>query len=179
MRGPLLSGPVGSPAALERVCQIVRPRGPAVVLSALWLAQTLAAQVPVTALIEGDKRRGARRAVRRAARSGQPLMVVTAGEALPMGPGRAGCILVESLSQITDDGAAADLLARLASSLRGDGLLLAVEATKSPAVEARVAGLFLAAALSAVAQERPREGVLLTLGSPGPGQVVAARLPAE
>jgi predicted O-methyltransferase YrrM len=179
MRGPILSGPVGSKVTLERVCQIVRPRGPAVVLSALWLARTLAAQVPVTALIEGDKRRGARRVVRRAARAGQPLMVVAAGEALPMAPGQAGCILIESLSEIADDAAAADFLARLAATLRRDGILLAVDATKVPAVEARVAGLFLAAALGEVAQERPREGALLTLGRPGPDPVVAARLPAE
>lgn len=179
MRGPLLSGAVGSRVALERVCQIVRPRGPAVVLSALWLARALSTQVPVTALIEGDQRRGARRVVRRAARAGQSLMVVTAGEALPMAPGRAGCVLVESLSGITDDRMAADFLARLAGTLRSDGLLLAVDATKAAAVEARVAGLFLAAALGSVAQERPREGVLLTLGRPGPASVVAARLPAE
>jgi hypothetical protein len=179
MRGPLLSGPLGSPVTLERVCQIVRPRPPAVVLSALWLAQTLATQVPVTALIEGDKRRGARRVVRRAARTGRPLMVVTAGETLPVGPRRAGCILVENLAGIADDAAAADFLARLAGALRADGLLLAVDTTKSAAVEARVAGLFLGAALARIAQERPRDGVLLTLGSPGPGAVVAARLPPE
>jgi hypothetical protein len=170
---------VGSPATLDRLCQIVRPRGPAVVLSALWLAQTLARQVPVTALVEADKRRGAKRAVRRAARAGQPLMVVTAGEALPMAPGRAGCIIVDRLSDITDDAAAADFLVRLTGALRADGILLAVDATKLPAVEARLSGLFLAAALAGVAQERPREGVLLTLGSPGPSAVVTARRPPE
>jgi hypothetical protein len=88
-------------------------------------------------------------------------------------------VLVENLSGIADDAAAADFLARLAGSLRTDGLVLAVEATKSAAVEARVAGLFLAAALAGVAQERPRDGVLLTLGHPGPASVVAARLPPE
>jgi predicted O-methyltransferase YrrM len=179
MRGPLLSGPVGSPAALERLCQIVSPRPPAVVLSALWLARSLAAHVPVAAFIEPDKRHGARRIVRRARRAGQPLMVVTAGEVLPVGAGCAGCVLVENLAGIADDAAAADFLARCAAALRAGGVLLAVDATRSPAVEARVAGLFMAAALAGVTQERPRDGVLLTLGNPGPAAVVAARLPAE
>src|SRR3954454_7655228 len=157
MRGPLLSGPIGSKVALERVCQIARPRAPAVVLSTLWLGQTLAAaQTPVTALVEAEQRRRGKGAVPRAARAGQPLMVVTAGGALPVAPGRAGCILVERLSDIEDDQEAADFLARLARALRADGVLLAVDATKLPAVEARVAGLFLAAALAGIAQERPR-----------------------
>jgi predicted O-methyltransferase YrrM len=179
MRGPLLSGPLGSSVTLARVCELVGARGPTVVLSALWLARALAGQMPVTALIEADKRRPALRVVRQAARTGRPLMVVTAGEALPMSMGRVGCILVENLAAIADDAEAADYLAELAPALREDGLLLALDATKNPAVEARLAGLFMAAALGAVAQERPRDGALLTLGRPGPAPVVAARLLPE
>src|SRR5205814_10223343 len=73
MRGPLLAGPIGSSAMLERVCSIAGERAPALVLSALWLAERLATRLPVTVLIEADKRRGARRAVRRAVKDGQRL----------------------------------------------------------------------------------------------------------
>jgi hypothetical protein len=161
---------------LARVCAIARERKPAVVLSALWLAERLATEVPVTVLIEAEKRRGARRAVRRAAREKQPLMVVAAGEELPMALGQSGCILVENLSEIAGDAEAADFLAYLAPSLKPDGVLLALDATKSPATEARVASLFLAAALTGIAQERPRDGAVLTIGGAAPAAVLAARL---
>jgi len=161
---------------LERVCQIVRERGPALVLSALWLAEQLAAQVPVTVLIESDKRRGAKRVVRRAAQLGQRLMVVAAGEELPVAGQSAGCILVENVAEIEDEAAAVEFLAGLAPLLRADGVLLALDATKNPAIEARLAALFLAAALTGIAQERPREGALLTIGGAASAAVLAARL---
>jgi hypothetical protein len=177
MRGPLLAGPIGSSAMLARVCAIARERKPAVVLSALWLAERLATEVPVAVLIEADKRRGARRAVKRAARENQPLMVVAAGEELPVAVQQAGCILIENVSEIADDAEAADFLAHLAPALRSDGVLLALDATKNPALEARVAGLFLAASLTGIAQERPRDGAVLTIGGAAPAPVLAARLP--
>jgi hypothetical protein len=176
MRSALLAGPIGSSAMLERVCSIARERSPAVVLSALWLAERLAGQVPVAALVESDKRRGARRVVRRAERGGKRLVVVAAGEELPVARQRAGCIVVESVSEISDDTEAAEFLARLAPTLRSDGVLLALDATKNPVVEARLARLFLAAALTGIAQVRPREGALLTIGGPAPAPVLAARL---
>lgn len=160
---------------LERVCHIARERAPAVVLSALWLAERLAGQLPVTVLVEPDKRRGARRAVRRAAKDGQRLLIVAASEELPVAERCAGCVLVEGLSDIADDQEAVHYLLRLAPALRPDGVVLALDATKSPAVEARMAGLFLAAALTGIAQERPRDGALITIGGPAPAPVVAAR----
>ena len=161
---------------LERVCLIARERAPALVLSALWLAERLATQLPVTVLIEPDKRRGARRAVRRAAKDGHRLMVVAAGEEIPVGAEHAGCILVENLSEIADDAEASAFLLRLAPALRPEGLILALDATKSPDVEARLAGLFLAAALANVAQQRPREGALLTLGARPDAAVLLGRV---
>ena len=160
---------------LERVCGIARERAPALVLSALWLAERLATQLPVTVLIEPDKRRGARRAVRRASRDGQRLMVVAATEELPVVGQGAGCVVIENMSEIESDAEAAAFLVRLAPVLRPGGVLLALDATKNPAVEARLAGLFLAAALTGIAQEHPREGALLTIGSPAPAAVLAAR----
>jgi hypothetical protein len=176
MRGPLLSGPVGSSAMLERVCNIAKQRAPAVVLSALWLAERLAGELPITVLVEADKRRGAKRAVRRARQEGRHLMVVAAGEELPVAVQGAGCVLLEGLSDIEDDREAADYLARLAPVLRPDGVVLALDATKKPSVEARVAALFMAASLTGIAQERPRDGAVLTIGGPAAAPVLAARL---
>jgi predicted O-methyltransferase YrrM len=176
MRGPLLAGPIGSSAMLERVCLIARERAPALVLSALWLGERLATQLPVTVLIEADKRRGARRAVRRAGKDGRRLMVVGAGEELPVGQERAGCILVENLAEISEDAEAAAFLVRLLPVLRSDGLLLALDATKSPAVEARLSSLFLAAAFTNIAQQHPREGALLTIGGRPAAAVLGSRV---
>jgi predicted O-methyltransferase YrrM len=161
---------------LERVCLIARERAPALVLSALWLGERLATQFPVTVLIEADKRKSARRAVRKAAKDGQRLMVVSAGEQLPVGDQRTGCVLVENLAEITDDAEAVAFLHRLSPALRPDGLVLALDATKNPAVEARLAGLFLAAALTNIAQQRPREGALLTIGGCPPAAALASRV---
>src|SRR4051812_42882559 len=124
MRGPLLAGPIGSSVMLDRVVAIARERSPAVVLSALWLAERLATQLPVAVLLEGDKRRGARRVVRRAGRDGQRLMVLAAGEALPVGDGRAGCVLIENLAEIEDDVEAVTFLGGLAPALREGGVVM-------------------------------------------------------
>lgn len=176
MRGPLLSGPVGSPAALQRLCELLRDRRPVAVVSALWLAEALAGAMPITALTEPDKRAQARRAVARLKRRGRGLDVVIAGEDLPLGPGSLGAAIVESPTEIEEEEAAAELLVTLAATLRPDGLLIAVDATKDPAAEARVAGLFLAATLTEITQERPREGALLTVGAAPPAAVLAARM---
>jgi hypothetical protein len=146
-----------------------------VVLSALWLAETVSREVPVTAFIEADKRRGARRVVRRAAKAGKKLLVAAAGEELPVGIGSAGCVLVESLSEIADDDQAAEFLVRVTRGLRPGGLVVALDATKNAVTEARLAGLFLSAALVGIAQERPRDGALLTIGAPAPAAVLAGR----
>jgi hypothetical protein len=162
---------------LERVCLIARERAPALVLSALWLGERLATQLPVTVLIEAEKRRGARRAIRRAAKDGQRLMVVAAGEEIPVGGERAGCVMVENLSEITDDVEASAFIGRLLPALRPDGLLLALDATKSPAVEARLSALFLAAALTNISQQHPREGAVLTIGVRPPAAVLLSLPP--
>jgi hypothetical protein len=163
MRGPLLSGAVGSPAALARLCQILRAKPPAVVLSSLWLARELAEEIPVVAVLEREVAKAARRALKKAQAAGHRLAAVVAGEALPLAPGRAGALVVESLLEI-EDAEAVDFLLGLAATLRPDGVVVALDRTKDPVAEARAAGTFLAAGLTHIAQERPREGALLTLG---------------
>jgi hypothetical protein len=175
MRGPLLSGALGSPATLDRVCSLLQGHEPIVVLSALWLAETLATDLPILALVEEDKRSAAVRAVKRANKAGRRLMVVSAGEDVPLRRGTVGAILIENLMEVEDLAAAEELLVGLLPALRPDGVIGSLDATKSQEVEARVSGLFLAAALTRIAQFRPREGALLTLGSAPSPTIIAAR----
>jgi len=182
MRGPLLSGAVGSPAALGRLCQVLRAKPPAVVLSSLWVAAELAAEIPVVALVEREVQKAARRTLRKAQGAGHRLTMVVAGEALPLSPGHAGALVVESLLELAPADAV-EYLQALAPALRPEGVVVALDRTKDAAEEARVAGAFLAAGLARIAQERPREGALLTLGfAPRPALLAAlataARAPA-
>jgi len=176
MRGPLLSGALGSPATLGRVCAFLAERSPVVVLSALWLAETLAAEMSVLALVEEEKRGAAARAQRRARKQGHPLAVMVAGSEVPLGRGTVAAVLVDSLVDIEEESAAADLLLGLLPALRPDGVVLSLDATKSPALEARVAEIFLAAGLARITQVRPRDGALVTAGFAPHPAVVAARI---
>lgn len=176
MRGPLLSGALGSPATLGRVCGLVRERSPVVVLSALWLAETLATELPVLALVEEEKLSAAVRAQRRARKHGHPLAITVAASELPLGRGTVGAFLVDSLVDIEEESATTELLLGLLPALKPDGIVLSLDPTKSPALEARVAGCFLAASLANVTQLRPRDGALLTAGYVPHPAIVAARL---
>jgi hypothetical protein len=175
MRGPLLSGALGSTVTLDRVCGLVHGRQPIVVLSALWLAETLATRFPVLALVEEDKRSAALRAAKRANKSANPLLFVSAGEELPLGRGTVGAVLIENLMDVEDQGAAEELLVGLLPALRSDGVVISLDATKHQETEARLAALFLAAALTNIMQIRPREGAVLTVASAPPLTVTAVR----
>ena len=175
MRGPLFSGPIGSPATLDRVCRVVRDYGPPLVLSALWLAERLAQQFPVAVLVEPDKRRGARSAVRQAAKNGRALLVVVAGEDLPVQTARMGCVIVENLAGIEQDETAISYLAEMATVLRPGGLVIALDVIKDLRTEERAAGLLLAAGYTGLAQERPREGALISVGHPPTAAALTAR----
>ena len=175
MRGPLLSGALGNPATLARVCALVGERSPIVVLSTLWLAETLASEMPILALVEEDKRNAAVRARRRARKQGHPLSIMVAASDLPLGERTVGAVLVDSLVDIEEQPAAIDLLLGLLPVLKRDGIVVSLDATKSPALEARVAEIFLAASLTRIAQIRPRDGALLTAGYAPHAAIVAAR----
>lgn len=178
MRGPLLSGTLGSQATLDRVCSLVREHAPVVVLSTLWLAETLAAEMPILALVEEEKRAAARRSKRRAGKLGLPLTLVMAASDLPLTPASTGAVLVDSLIDIEDEAAAVDLLLGVLPTLRPGGILLSLDATKSPDLESRVAKTFLAASLTGISQMRPRDGALLTLGRAPHPAITRARLRA-
>src|SRR5512133_729935 len=158
MRGPLLSGVLGSSATLGRVCGLVREHQPVVVLSALWLAETLATELPVLALVEEEKRGAAARAQRRARKQGIPLDIMVAGSEVPLAKDVVGAFLVDSLVEIEEASAATDLLLGLLPALKPDGIVLSLDATKSPSLEAHVAQIFLASSLVHITQVRPRDG---------------------
>jgi len=178
MRGPLLSGTLGSQATLARVCGLVREHSPVVVLSTLWLAETLATEMPILALVEEDKRASALRTQKRARKSGVPLSIVMAASDLPLRPGSVGAVLVDSLVDIEEPAAATDLLLGVLPTLKSDGIVVSLDATKNPDLEARVSGIFLAASLSQITQMRPRDGALLTVARAPHAAVTAARLRA-
>jgi hypothetical protein len=176
MRGPLLSRALGNPATLARVLDLVREHSPVVVLSALWLAETLAAELPMLALVEEDKRGAATRAQRRARKQGLPLSVMVAGSEVPLANGAIGAVLVDSLVEIEEETAAVDLLLGLLPVLKPDGIVVSLDATKNPTLEARVAEVFLAASLTRIIQVRPRDGALVTTGRAPHPAITAARL---
>jgi hypothetical protein len=172
MRGPLLSGPIGSASALARLAALLQP--PVVVLSSVWLAAELATETPVVLLVEPDAVKAARRAQRKAQEAGRRLLVVTAGEAVPLAAGSVGALVVEGLSEV-EERAALDFLQSLAPVLGPAARLVALDNTKDPAIEARLAGLFLAAGLRHITQERPKEGALLTVADAPAAALIAAR----
>ena len=178
MRGPLLSGALGSPATLGRVCSLVAEHSPVVVLSALWLAETLATEMPILALVEEEKRAAAVRAQRRAHKQRHPLAIMVAGSEVPLAEGAVGAVLVDSLVDIEEESAATDLLLGLLPALKPDGIVISLDATKSPALEAHVAEIFLAASLAHITQLRPRDGALLTTARAPHPAIVTARMRA-
>jgi len=163
MRGPLLSGPLGSAASLAALTRWLAGASPVVVLGPTWLAETLAEAMPVLFLDEPDDRRVLVRARRRAQKTSRPLQIGIAGADLPIARGSLGALVVENVAGLSADEAARWVEA-LVPCLRPGGRLVAADATASAAAAARVAGVFLSAALIDLTQEWPRDGVLLTAG---------------
>lgn len=175
MRGPLLSGPLGSAATLAAVARWLRPHGPMVALGPSWLGATLSAELPVLALVGPDERDVARKAQRRAAREARRFQAAFGGSSLPLRPGGVGAILVEGLCDLGHE-ESARYVVELVRALRPGGRLVALDATREREAEARLGGVFLAAALVDLAQEIPREGVVMTVGAAPSAAVMRARL---
>jgi hypothetical protein len=174
MRGPLLSGPLGSATSLAALGRWIDGASPLVVLGPVWLAETLAATTRVLFLDEPDDRRVLVRARRRADKLSRPLAIAIAGADLPLRRGSLGALVVENAAGLPVD-EAARWIAALVPCLRPGGRLVAVDATGSPDAAARVAGVFLSAALIDLAQEWPRDGVVVTAGAAPAAVVVDAR----
>jgi hypothetical protein len=181
MRGPLLSGPLGGTACLEAIVRWVGtppPARPLVVLGPLWLGETLSQTVPVVMLVEGEDRPGVRRTRRRSGRSGRLFEVSLAGADLPLRPRSLQTVLVENVAGLEAE-AATKWLHALAPLLHPGGRLIAADATASTTAMSRVAGAFLAASLVDLVQERPREGVVLTVGRAPAESIMAVRYPTR
>ena len=177
MRGPLLSGPLGGADVLDALARRLESVGPVAIIGPLWLGEALSATVPVVLLTEPEERNRARRVARRAAVAGRRLTIVVAGVDLPLRAGCVGAMLVDGAATLEAD-AVARWMAVLIPTLRPGGCLIAADVTANPAVEARLAGVFLSAALVGVVQERPRDGVVLTVGLAPVPSVVHTRFAA-
>ncbi|HET6281659.1 MAG TPA: hypothetical protein VFH73_11855 [Polyangia bacterium] len=177
MRGPLLSGAVGSAASLQAVVRWAAGAQPVVVLGPLWLGETLAQALKVVMLVEADDRASVKRARRRAVKAGRALEIALAGAELPMPLRSVSALVVENVAGL-EAAAAANWLGALVPTLRPGGRLIAVDATSSTSAMARVAGVFLASSLIGLIQERPRDGVVLTVGMAPSAAVMAARFPS-
>jgi hypothetical protein len=174
MRGPLLSGPLGSAPALEALARLTAGFDPLVVLGPLWLGHALAASARVLMLVEPDDRAPVVRARRRAVKAGRPLHVALAAAELPLRRGALGALVVENVAGLPPEDAQRWIEA-LVPCLRPGGRLIAADATARPDAAARVAGVFLAATLIDPAQEWPRDGVVLTVGAAPAAAIAAAR----
>jgi hypothetical protein len=150
MRGPLLSGAIGSPATLRLLVDLVRGHAPIAVIGPPWLAEKLQA--------DGE-------------------VAVLAAEGLaPIAPGSLGAVMVENLGTRAIPEVVAFLL-RLAELIRPGGKVLALDRTKDLALQAQLTTAFLAAGFGDIRQARPRAGALVTSGvvpDPRVRQVLAA-----
>lgn len=165
---------MGSASTLDAVVRWLDVASTVVVIGPLWLGEVLSTRVRVLLLTEPEERQHARRVVKRTTGTDHRLTVALAGVDLPLFAGSVDALLVESAS-VLDAESIARWMATLVPAIRPGGRLLALDATDNPAAEARLSGLFLAASLGEIVQERPREGVVLTVGVAPPAPVIAAR----
>jgi hypothetical protein len=170
----LLSGPIGSAPALAALVRRTAGLGPVVVLGPPWLADAVARGGRALAVVEAASRPLALRTLRRARKDRRPLDVALAAGELPFKRGALPALVVENVAGLPAADAAR-WLGALVPCLRPGGLLIAADATSSPAAAARVGNVFLSVALTGIVQEWPREGAVLTVGVAPPAAIVAAR----
>jgi hypothetical protein len=176
VKGPLLSGALGSAPTLAAVLRWTEGRAPVVVIGPPWLGDAVATASRVLVLVEPEARPIAVRARRRARKQNRALDVALAAAELPLARGLLPALVVENVGGLQDD-EARRWLAALVPCLRPGGRLIAADATSSKTAAARVAGAFLSAALIDIVQEWPRDGALLTIGVAPTSSVIKARFP--
>ena len=177
VKGPLLSGALGSAPTLAAVLRWTEGRTPVVVLGPPWLGDAIASAGRALVLVEAETRPIALRARRRALKQNRALDVALAGAHLPLGRSVLPALVVENVGGLQPD-EAARWLAALVPSLRPGGRLIAADATSSTGAAGRVAGAFLSVALTEIVQEWPRDGALLTIGVAPTSSVIEARFAA-
>jgi hypothetical protein len=176
VKGPLLSGALGSAPTLAAVLRWTEGRAPVVVIGPPWLGDAVATAGRVLVLVEAESRPIAVRARRRARKQERALDVAVAGADLPLGRGVLPALVVENVGGLQED-EAIRWLAALVPCLRPGGRLIAADATSSTAAAARVAGAFLSSVLTDIVQEWPRDGALLTVGVAPTSSIIDARFP--
>lgn len=174
VRGPLLSGALGSAQTLTAVLRWLEGRAPTVVLGPAWLGDAVANAGRTLVLVESEARPIALRTRRRAHKQQRALDVALAGPDLPLRRGALRALVVENVAGLPEPDAAR-WLAALVPCLVPGGRLIAADATSNTGAAARVAGAFLSVALTEIVQEWPREGALLTIGVAPPAPVIEAR----
>ena len=174
VRGPLLSGALGSAQTLTAVFRWTEGRSPTVVLGPPWLGDAVANSGRTLVLVESEARPVALRTRKRAHKQNRALDVALAGAELPLRRGALRALVVENVAGLNEPDAAR-WLAALVPCLVPGGRLIAADATSSTVSAARVAGAFLSVALTEIVQEWPREGALLTIGVAPPAAVIEAR----
>ena len=177
MRGPLLSGPLGSQPSLEALLRWTQGHGPVVVLGPPWLGAALSRGGTALVLVESNGRPQAVRTRRRARKENHPLNIALAAADLPFRRGALSALVIENVTGLPA-AEAQRWIGALTPALRPGGRLIAADATSSDEAAARVAGAFLSAALQQIVQEWPRDGAVLTVGVAPPTSVVAARYDA-
>ena len=178
VKGPLLSGALGSAPTLAAVLRWTQGRAPIVVIGPPWLGDAIATTGRALVLIEAETRPIAVRARRRAQKQQRALDVALAGAELPLGRAALAALVVENVGGLQDEDANR-WLGALVPCLRPGGRLIAADATSSTATAARVAGAFLAGAMTDIVQEWPREGALLTVGVAPTSSIINARFGAD
>ena len=174
VKGPLLSGALGSAPTLAAVLRWTQGRAPIVVIGPPWLGDAIATGGRALVLVEAETRPIAVRARRRAQKQQRGLDIALAGAELPLGRAALSALVVENVGGLQDEDAKR-WLGALVPCLRPGGRLIAADATSSTATAARVAGAFLAGALTEIVQEWPREGALLTVGVAPMSSIIKAR----
>jgi hypothetical protein len=174
VKGPLLSGALGSAPALAAMLRWTDGRAPVVVIGPPWMGDAVASSGRALVLVEPEARPIAVRTRRRAHKQNRALDVALAAAELPLGRGVLSALVVENVGGLQDE-EARRWLAALVPCLRPGGRLIAADATSSTAAAARVAGAFLSAALTEIIQEWPRDGALLTVGVAPTSSVINAR----
>ncbi len=176
LRGPFLSGALGSTSSLHAILRWAKPASsdPVVVLGPLWMGVTLAAELRVLMLVATDDHAAVKRARRRALKAGRALEIAVGGAEVPLRPRSVSTMIVENAAGL-DAVAAARWIEALVPSLRPGGRLIAADATSDVAAMSRVSGTFLSASLVALTQEQPRDGVVLTVAQAPDARVMAAR----
>jgi hypothetical protein len=174
VKGPLLSGALGSAPTLAAVLRWTQGRAPVAVIGPPWLGDAIATAGQALVLVEPEVRPVALRARRRARKQSRALDVALAAAELPLARAALPALVVENVGGLRDE-EAIRWLAALVPCLRPGGRLIAADATTSTSAAARVAGAFLSAALTEIVQEWPRDGALLTVGVAPTASVIDAR----